>query len=231
MKRTNYSGLGLTLRVVLGVIVLVGAVALVATQATSQDKPAKAGQGMQPSPEEMQQMMNVWQEMATPGEAHKALEPFVGSWDLVVKSWMGGPDTEPNESKATSRSKWILDGHYVLEETQGTFTMPNPVTGKEDKYTFKGHGLTGYDNFKKVYTSVWADNMSTQLMSTKGVRNPANGVFTFYGEMDDPTMGLQDHMVKTVLRILSKDKHVMEMYNLAVADDYKVMEITYTRAK
>jgi hypothetical protein len=38
-------------------------------------------------------------------------------------------------------------------------------------------------------------------------------------------------MVKYVTRIIDDDKHVMAMYDLHVGDDYKVMEVTYTRKK
>jgi hypothetical protein len=38
-----------------------------------------------PSQEEM---MKRWQESVTPGDAHKKLEAFVGSWDSEVKMWM-----------------------------------------------------------------------------------------------------------------------------------------------
>ncbi|MHC4219708.1 MAG: DUF1579 family protein [Planctomycetota bacterium] len=37
---------------------------------------------------------------ATPGEAHKLLEPFAGTWKAEVKSWME-PGSEPQVSTGT----------------------------------------------------------------------------------------------------------------------------------
>ena len=36
-------------------------------------------------------------------------------------------------------------------------------------------------------------------------------------------------IMKTVLRVLSPDKHVFEMYDSSKGDNAKTMEITYTR--
>ncbi len=44
-------------------------------------------------------------------------------------------------------------------------------------------------------------------------------------------LDIHGRMVKTVIRIINDDKHVFEMYDLAVGDAHKVMEITYARKK
>src|SRR6187399_2365390 len=82
-----------------------------------------------------------------PGAAHKKLEPFIGEWNAEVKAWMA-PGQPPAESKGTAKATWILDGRYVQEEFSGDF-MGQP---------FKGMSLTGYDNIRGKYRSVWVDN-------------------------------------------------------------------------
>jgi hypothetical protein len=235
---------GLTLRSLVAVLVLVAATALVVDSAFSQDKGPKGkdegpkvqekgakaedkGAGMkEPSKEEMAEMMKKWQAVASPGPHHKVLEQFVGTWDLTIKSWMGGPDAPPSESKGSCEAKWVLDGRFIEDKVKCEMEMP-AETGEMKKMTFSGQGLTGYDNFKNTFVSTWADSMGTSVMMSKGTIDPTGKVLTFYGESDDPMTNRQDCLFKSVTRIIDKDKHVMEMYD--VFADVKVMEITYTR--
>jgi hypothetical protein len=241
---------GMAARGLLGLIVVGAVVALLAGRAASQDKGPKAekegakvqekeqkgttkaedkGAGPKgPSQQEMAEMMKRCEAMSAPGEHHKLLDHFVGTWDLNLKSWMGGPDSPVTECKGSSEVKWILDGRYIEENVKSEMSMPDEK-GEMKKMSFVGRGLTGYDNFKSKYVSTWIDNMSTQVMLSKGLADPAGKVFTFYSEVDDPMEGKQEQMLKTVIRVIDKDKHVFEMYNLSAGDNFKVMEITYTR--
>lgn len=63
------------------------------------------------------------------------------------------------------------------------------------------------------------------------MRHPVSDVFTYYGYMDEPTMGVYARTVKTVTRIIDADTYVFEMYDPHAGEDYKVMEITYKRKK
>ncbi len=71
--------LGLTMRTGVCILALVGAVALITSQVASQDKDSPPTGNKQPSPKEVakveQEMMKLWQELSTPGENHKHLEP------------------------------------------------------------------------------------------------------------------------------------------------------------
>ena len=207
----------------LGVIALS---ALVSTQAISGDKP---GQGKY-SPEDMAKMMQEWMALAAPGEHHKLLEPFVGQWNTVTKTWWGGPGSDAVQTNGTTEVKWILGGRYLMDETKSEFMMPTP-TGEMKSTPYHGVGFTGYDNFRNMYVGVWMDDMGTQMLTMKGTAVPSGKVFTFYGEMDEPAMNMVGRTVKYVTRIINNDKHVFEIYDLPAGDDYKVMEITYTRRR
>lgn len=175
-----------------------------------------------PTPEQTQQAMEAWLKLAVPGEHHKKLEPLVGSWETTVKLWMGGPGGEASTSKGTAETKWILGGRFVQETYHGEM-MGRP---------FEGFSLTGYDNFRNVYMSVWADSMGTTMINTVGTVDHETGkVFRFYGQMDEPGLQIVGRTFKIVTRVIDRDAHVMEMYDLHVADDYKVMEVTYHRKK
>ena len=180
-----------------------------------------------PSPEEMQ-MMEKWTATTQPGEHHKKLAPFVGSWNTVTKVWMGGPGTPPTETQGTTEVKWVLGGRYIAEDFNGQMIMPDE-TGDMKPVPWQGRGLTGYDIYQNMYVGSWADSVSTHLLSFRGGCDPSGKTFTFYFLMDEPMLDIRGRMVKMVSRIINNDKHVLEMFDLHARDDYKVFEIIYTR--
>lgn len=200
------------------------AVALVATQAISQDH------GQEPSPEQMQEMMAEYMQLLEPGPAHRLLDKSIGTFDVAMKMWWGGPGAEPVETSGTATRKWILDKHYVMEEMKADMMMPDPATGDMTAVPWNGMGLTGYDNFRNMYTSVWADSMSTAMSMSRGSASPDGTTFTYYGELDEPMLGVIGRTIKMVITQKSSDRAVFEMFDLHAGSDYKVMEIVYTRA-
>ena len=88
----------------------------------------------QPSPEEMQKMMEQWQKISTPGAPHAALAKMAGNWTYKMKMWMD-PKAPPSESEGTSKGTMLLDGRYLQTDNQGNMMgMP-----------FHGIGTMGYD--------------------------------------------------------------------------------------
>ena len=175
---------------------------------------AGAEQAMDPK---MTEMMAKMQEYATPNENHKILEALAGNWDYTL-SWQMSAESAPEVSNGTSMSQWILGGRY-LEQT---------VSGTSKGQPFEGRGLTGYDNAKKEYFSLWYDNMSTGLMMAKGSYDAATKTLSESGEFECPIKG---HMVyRGVLKIVDDNTHAYEMYTMGEdGKEFKNMEITYSR--
>jgi hypothetical protein len=200
--------------VVIGVLVLLAA-GFVGSKSLAQEK--RRGAKNRPSQEEM---MKRWQEAMTPGDAHKKLESLVGSWDAEVKSWMGGPGSEPTVTTATSEHKMVLGGRFLQQD----------VTGEMMGQPFTGVGYTGYDNMKKKYVAVWMDNFGTMISTMEGTMDKEGTTLTTWGKMDEPMTGERDKKVKYVMHMIDKDKHIFEMYDLSAWGGKKpVMQITYTR--
>jgi hypothetical protein len=166
----------------------------------------------------MEEMMKKVEAAGKPGAEHKALEPLVGDWNAEVKMWMA-PDAPPNVTKGSAKSKWILGGRFVQQEFKGEF-MGKP---------FQGIGLTGYDNMKKKYNSFWVDDVSTAMFVSEGGAEQAGKAITLEGKYDCAMTGEKDKPSKQVVRIVSRDKHVYEMYDPSQGPNAKTMEITYTR--
>jgi hypothetical protein len=202
------------MRILAFTIAIAGALVLAGADAASQENAPK-----QPSPAEMQEMMKKWQEIATPGPAHRVFDNLVGKWETTSSMWWS-KDSPPQQSKGTSDVRWIMDGRYVLEE----------VSGDMMGMAWKGMGVTGYDNFKKKYVFTFLDNMGTAILTGEGDFDAKNNVLTSYGKMDEPLTGEKNKTVKYVTRVISKDKHVFEIYDLVgTPHEFKVIEMVYTR--
>jgi hypothetical protein len=205
------------LRILLCTIAFACASLLSAERGFSQENKAKDS----PKPSaEMQEMMKKWEECATPGPAHKHLDYFTGKWDTTIRMWMEGAGKPATETKGASETKWIMGGRFLLEETSGQIMgMP-----------WRGMTTMGYDNFKKKYVVSHIDNMGTGLYTSEGKFDQANRVLTSFGKMDEPMTGEHDKPIKYVIRILSKDKYVFEMFDeVGGPNEFKAGEITYTR--
>jgi hypothetical protein len=187
--------------------------------ADEKPKPAsKAGApaGM-PSQEEM---TKAWMAAATPGEAHKKLESFVGSFTVKTKMWMD-PSKPPEETGGTSENKWVLGGRFVEQRVEGT-AMGQP---------FAGIGYTGYDNYKKKYIGSWTDSMGTMMMTSTGTADASGKKFTFWSTVDDVVMK-KTVKVKSQATIVDNDHQTYEMWSPAPDGKmFKSLEVQYTRKK
>jgi len=204
-------------RFVAGGLVLAAVVLLVCTQVMSQEKPALQPPGEDP----MAEMMAKWKAMNAMGPEHKRFEKMVGTWDTESRMWLF-PGSEATLSKGTAVFRLIFDGRYVEQKYKCSM-------GDEQ---FEGLGIEGYDNFKKKYVSVWMDNSSTGICMSLGTFDESGKICTYEGKMDDPMTGQKDKVVKSVAREITADKVVFEMYDKTPGgDEFKTMEITYTRRK
>lgn len=180
-------------------------------------KPAAAAKKAAPSEEEA---TKAWQAYMTPGEGHRKLASFEGTWAVKVKMWMD-PSKPPEESEGTMVSKMVLGGRYLEDRYEGTM-MGQPFTGL---------GYTGYDNYKKKVVGSWMDTAGTGIMAMTGSWDASGKVMTSTGTMEDPVQK-RTTKVKSVGTIVDADNHTFEMW--AQGPDgkmFKTMEMVYTRKK
>ena len=190
------------------------ALVLVVGSAGADEKGKKAaGQPM-----DEKAMMEMWAKLGAPGDAHKALEPFVGTWDTKVTSWMQ-PGAAPMSSTGTSENRWTMGNRFIEQRFNGSW-MDQP---------FEGLGYTGYDNVKKKYVGTWMDSMGTSIMYSTGSADPSGKGMTLTGKMDDPMTGKKMN-VKQVMKVVDNNKHTFEMWSPGPdGKPFKMMEIEYTR--
>ena len=162
--------------------------------------------------------MKAWTEYMTPGDMHKMMASWDGTWEGDVKMWMA-PGQEPTLSKASSVNKMILGGRYQESRTTGNFGgMP-----------LEGISTTSYDNWEKKFKNTWIDNFGTGIMYMEGTWNPSTKTIEFKGKSLDPMHGKNVDMRQTI-KIIDNDTQLMEMYTtLDNGSEFKTMEITMKR--
>src|ERR1041385_3177440 len=164
-----------------------------------------------------EEMMKKVEAAGTPGPAHKALQALTGNWKAEVKCWMD-PGGQPEVTQGTAKENFTLNGRCLEEEFHGQ------MMGK----SFTGKTLLGYDNTKQTFNSVWISDTQTSMFTSEGKGDGGNKVITLEGKANCPATGRKDIPMKTVLRVLSPEKHVFEMFD-GSKGNAKTMEITYTR--
>ncbi len=201
-------------RVVMMVAVIHLCLASAGYTADSHDQAESHGQSMDAA---SQAMMERWQTYASPSDNQQVLNPLVGTWGQVVKWWMT-PDSQPETSQGTSETQWVMGGRFLLHKAKG-MSMGQP---------FEGMGLTGFDNGRQIYQTIWLDNMGTGIMIGEGTYDPGKKTLTDQGNFTDPMVGQRTY--RGIVTFLDDDHYSYEMYGADEnGKEFRMMEIMYTR--
>jgi hypothetical protein len=165
-------------------------------------------------------MMKNWQAYMTPGDVHKMMAKWDGTWNGDVTMWMY-PGAPEQKSKSTAVNKMIMNGLYQESNHSGNM-MGMPFSGKS---------IVAYDIHKNEFMSTWIDNMGSGIMMLKGPWDEATKTVTLKGKMTDPgTKGDVD--VKETFKIIDDNTQEMEMFMMTPdGKEFKTMNIKYTRKK
>ncbi|MFN8547129.1 MAG: DUF1579 family protein [Candidatus Eisenbacteria bacterium] len=176
-----------------------------------------------PDKAEMEAMQKRWMETIVPGKWHRRLDYFLGKWDTSTSTWMGGTgSSEAMRSKGTAEFRWLVDGRWLWMEGKGDW-MGQQMTN---------YGITGYDNFRHRYVSVFVDNLSTAMNSASGLLSQSGNEMIEYGTIDEPMNGEVGKNVKYITRITDDDHFAYEIHDLGIGEaNTKVIQIDYTRRR
>ena len=180
--------------------------------------PALAKEKKHEKPMDQQAMMELWKQLATPGEPHKQFAALAGSWTTTTKEWME-PGKPPTESTGTAEMKMLLDGRFLYQEYHARM-MGQP---------FSGIGIDGYDNVTKKYVTAWIDTMGTGIFMMEGTASPDGKTITLKGSHPEPGGGKMSH--RAMWKIVDSNNHTFEMYGTHGHDnkEMKFLEIAYMR--
>ncbi len=162
--------------------------------------------------------MKNWQAYMTPGEVHKMMASWNGTWKTEITAWEK-PGAAPVKSTGTAVNKMILGGRYQ-ESVSKANMMGMP---------FEGHGLLGYDNVKKIFENTWVDNMGTGTMKMSGPWDDATKTVTLIGKAIDPS-SLVEKDYRETFNVIDDKTQLMTMYGSGPdGKEFKMMEIKFTR--
>ena len=163
------------------------------------------------------EQMKIWMDYMTPGEVHQAMASFTGDWKTENKMWMA-PGMEPTVTQGTCKMEMLLGGRYLKSTYAGDFMgMP-----------FEGMSIEGYDKATNMFYSMWIDNFGTGMMTMKGTYDDMTKSVNYKGMMVDPIQK-KEIPVREVFNVGDPNKIVMEMYSEMDGQEFKSMEVTYTR--
>ena len=184
----------------------------VLTVSTALAKDKKSEKQMDP-----QAMMELYKNLATPGEPHKQFASLAGSWTTTTKSWME-PGKPPMESTGSAEMKMLLDGRFLYQE----------FTGEMMGQPFSGVGIDAYDNLRKRYVTVWLDTMSTGVFTMEGTASADGKTITLKGQHGEPGGGQMTH--RAIWKLVDANTQTFEMYGAhGHGKEMKMLEIAYTR--
>lgn len=165
-------------------------------------------------------MAKNWQAYMTPGDVHKMMASWDGTWNSDITMWMQ-PGAPEEKTTSVAVNKMVLNGLYQ-QSTHTGMMMGMP---------FNGMSTTAYDIHKKEFINTWIDNMGSGIMVLKGPWDEATKTMNLKGKATDPgTTGDMD--VRETLKIIDENTQEMEMFSMMPdGKEFKTMNIRFTRKK
>lgn len=168
-------------------------------------------------PAKMEEAMKKY---GVPGEEHKVLKSWTGTWKATSTYWML-PGASPMTSTGQAKCRLILGGRFLSEQ----FSAKSEEFGK-----FQGQGTIGYDRLAKEYALTWIDTMGTGMMIGRGKGSENGDFIEIKADYKDP-ISMQDHKYRLVYQAGDGKSRKLEMYLTAPGqEEFKSMEVIYTKA-
>jgi hypothetical protein len=142
---------------------------------------------------------------------------FVGSWRASAKMW-SAPDQEPVTSTGTMINGLIFDGRYL------------ELNYRQDDNEFEGRGFWGFNPGTGQYESFWIDSGAPMMMfDPQGSVSEDGEVYESIGHVFNPKTG-KPMRKRSVTTWLNDDEHTYEMFFGEPGEEFKSLEVRYTRA-
>src|SRR5215471_4647915 len=171
--------------------------------------------------ERFRKMVENEQATAAPVQEHQRLSALAGKWDQEIKLFPG-PGVAPILMKGACENTMILGGRFLKSEGKGVDGSP-----------IQSLQIMGFDRRYGKYTFVGYDNFGTYYVTGDGVFDSADNSLKLKGQEQDPSRGVRQFDI--VLHFVSPTRYVSEVIFKSEASgehrDFKVAEITFTRAK
>jgi hypothetical protein len=137
----------------------------------------------------------------------------LGTWDadIVVRPQ---PGAEPQLSKGVSVNR-LVGGKWLVAD------FKNETTG------FEGHGVYGWDAYKKKYVGTWVDPMRSGMVIAEGTWDSAAKTMTYWGEIivNERTIRWREVTEK----VDDQTQIFRSFMPIPGGDEFEMMTVTYRR--
>jgi hypothetical protein len=169
--------------------------AFVAGLAVSDEPPAM--------PKEMEEMMQEWMRLKTPGPQHELLKGLQGTW-VGTGTWTEMGMSSKFTEEATS--KLVYDGRFL----QTASKMTSEAAGGMPAMSMSSLMFLGYDNAREKYTMAMVGDWSTSIGAAEGTYDAATKTLTMTGV---EVMGAgRERTFRMVQTLTSADAWTFEMF-------------------
>lgn len=165
-----------------------------------------------------------YMKLAQPGPEHEMLAELEGKWDM--SGWvMPAPGAAPLDFTGKCLNEMIIGGRFLQMTSE---------SGEGDMYT-ETMSIIGFDRRSNKFTYIGMDTWGTYFVTAAGNYDEKTKTISMYGEDVDEAAGFTQKYDQ-VLQMIDKDKFILSVvfYNKELtggADQFKMLEITYTRVK
>jgi hypothetical protein len=162
------------------------------------------------------------------GERHAALADLEGKWNIVMRVWDKSGALSVQSDTISATKTLVHDGRYIRED----------LSGQIGSGTHEKTSMLGFNNIRDRYEYMTADSYDAVILlyttapgavlDDKQIEVYADYVHA--GDSEEPTGILVT--IRTVIKIQSKDRHVLRnYYNAPGTPEFQFLEYTYTRAQ
>lgn len=163
-------------------------------------------------------------ELSRPNEMQALLSSLMGEWNYTVTIWTE-PNAKPLESTGTSVNQMILEGRFVSMKSSLILNVGGHYL------PYEANGLMGYDNVKKVFTSVWVDNLNPGMMVGNGIFDKKSNVIKESGNFTSSIKNaIQSYRSELQFTDAESYKRIIFATDKS-GKEYKIMEFVYSKKK
>ena len=167
--------------------------------------------------------MQKWTDATRPGENHKTLDAFVGTWDADVKqtNFPIGRANDTNARRGVVKTTWTHGGRFLRSEFTGGVGGPN----------FSATSTIGFNNATNSFEGTWIASTSNGVRVSSGQFDSNLQSFTFTSTFPDPLNGSKTTF-KEVYTLNSPNQYTYELYQVAPnASERRLQEVVCTRRR
>lgn len=165
--------------------------------------------------------MAAMKKVAAPTADHDRLKPFLGTFKAEVKIWMG--PGEPVISTGSMTNTWALGGRFMHQDYKA-----DEDTGPTPFPQFEGQGFWGFNKNTQKFEGFWIDTASTVMQNESGTVDESGKIWTMTGAIigSDGEASTK----RSVITLVDDDHHHIEMFFSKGDQEFKGMEIQYSRS-